>query len=146
MKDLFRFFRLPGREKIIVAKVFCTVLRVRLCLWFFPKRSVRRWLPTVENDHINGKAVDWFEVRRMVERVEHCSRYIPKATCLTQALSAFLLLRNAGQLSNVKIGVEKDQAGRLAAHAWVEVEGKIVLGRVPRLDRFTVLGSATMTI
>lgn len=143
MKDLRKFFSLPYGKKMTLTKAFLTVFRVRLCLWFFPKQSVKSCLLVNETENVNGKVVDWDAVERTVASVERCSRYIPKATCLTQAMSVFLLLQKMGQASNLKIGVEKDQDGSLKAHAWVEVDERIVMGKVPFLNRFTVLETST---
>ncbi len=144
MKDLLKFVSLPRSEKMTVLKAFFMVLRVRVCLWFFPSYSVKNRLLAANGEKVKGRAADWAAVERTVASVERCSQYIPRATCLTKALSVFLLLQNMGQASNVRIGVEKDQHGRFRAHAWVEVEERIVIGKVPLLDRFTVLQTSTL--
>lgn len=45
-----------------------------------------------------------------------------RAHCLPQSLSLWLLLRRQGVASELRIGVRKN-AGRLEAHAWVELCG-----------------------
>lgn len=87
--------------------------------------------------------IDRARVEVIVLGVRRCCSYVPKATCLTQALSVGILLRHSGQPSELKIGVRKDDAGGFRAHAWVEVQGKVVIGQLPGLDRFTVLRSNT---
>jgi len=66
---------------------------------------------------------------------------VPAASCLTQALAMLVLLDWFGHSSELRIGVAKNGADRLKAHAWVECEGKIVIGRRMDLSRFTVLPS-----
>jgi hypothetical protein len=56
------------------------------------------------------------------------SRYLPHATCLTQALAAQALLFRSGFPAQVEIGVAKDDDRRLSAHAWVVCYGQVVLG------------------
>jgi hypothetical protein len=58
--------------------------------------------------------------------VRLASRYVPRATCLTQALTAQMLLGWAGLNSRLHIGVRLD--GKFEAHAWVEGPGRIVVG------------------
>lgn len=41
--------------------------------------------------------------------------------------------------SQLRIGVAKDGRERLKAHAWVESQGKIVIGNVQDLSRFKAL-------
>jgi Transglutaminase-like superfamily len=67
-------------------------------------------------------------LEQMVWAVRVVSRYLPGATCLTQALAAQALLTQSGFPSQVEIGVAKDGFRRLQAHAWVVCHGQGVLG------------------
>ncbi|MCB0213695.1 MAG: lasso peptide biosynthesis B2 protein [Anaerolineae bacterium] len=68
------------------------------------------------------------------------SRYVFRATCLTQALSALILLRRYGHPATLKIGVALHEAKQFEAHAWVESQGLIVVGgTTSELSRFTPL-------
>ncbi|MDQ7782789.1 MAG: lasso peptide biosynthesis B2 protein [Desulfomonilaceae bacterium] len=58
--------------------------------------------------------------------------------CLAVALTTKLLLAMAGHPSLLRIGVAKDESGRLAAHAWLEDRGTILIGS-PEHDRYTPL-------
>lgn len=50
-----------------------------------------------------------------------------------------MLLRRVGQDSLLKIGVDKDEGERLIAHAWIEVEGKIVIGKLRDIRRYSIM-------
>jgi hypothetical protein len=41
----------------------------------------------------------------------------------------------------LRIGVAKGETGKLEAHAWIESQGKIVIGYLKDLSRFTPLPS-----
>lgn len=57
------------------------------------------------------------------------TRLLPKRPCLTQALvTQFLLWRRGDATSSLHIGVTKGEAGELLAHAWVEHEGRVIIG------------------
>lgn len=71
--------------------------------------------------------------------VDVASRHIPSATCLTQALSAKVIFGKYGYDADLKIGVAKDAESNLAAHAWLEIGGKIVIGNLPDLNRYVCL-------
>ena len=65
------------------------------------------------------------------------SDYVPRATCLTQAITAQILLYRHNHPSKLKIGVLKNDD--FEAHAWLEINDKIVLGEsekkyIPILD------------
>lgn len=67
-------------------------------------------------------------VNRIAWAITIASRYIPMATCFTQALATKVLLNRYGQRAKVCIGVSRSEGGQLQAHAWVEWNGRIVIG------------------
>jgi hypothetical protein len=60
---------------------------------------------------------------------------LPHSTCLTRALAASLLFTLHGHPATVRLGVARDD-GELAAHAWLESDGRIVIGE---MGTFTAL-------
>ena len=143
MKRLRRLFLLPGSEKLFLAKTLMLVLTIRLGLWLLPFRLIDKWFGGLEspNGHAAAGAPDWAAIRRIVRAVRSASSYIPQASCLTQALAARYLLRSAGERSDLKIGVEKTSDAGFGAHSWVEIDGRVVIGRLPDHQRFAVLES-----
>lgn len=140
MRKLSSFFRLPLGQKKLICWSFVLIVAIRIGLWLLPFGLLSRLLNrfgTVEKK----KTADWTTVQHIVRSVRISSRYVPGATCLTQALASRFLLRISGQASDLKIGVEKDENNRFGAHAWIEVDGRIVIGKLPRHHRFAVLNS-----
>jgi len=70
--------------------------------------------------------------------VRAVSPYVPSATCLTQALTLQALLSREGIHSDLRIGVARDDASGIIAHAWVEIDGAVIIGGQER-DRYTRL-------
>jgi hypothetical protein len=62
---------------------------------------------------------------------------VPRASCLTQAVAASLLLRRYGHEATLRLGVARRDRG-LQAHAWVESGGRTVIGE-PTAGTFQVL-------
>ena len=58
-------------------------------------------------------------------------------TCLYRALGSYALLRAAGQEVRFVIGVRKDR-GQLQAHAWLEREGRTIVGAPGPGESFAV--------
>lgn len=77
---------------------------------------------------------------RIAWAVQAASRYVPDAACLVQALAAQVLLARNGYQSDLRIGVALEQ-GVLQAHAWVESQGKVLIGGGPVLDHLTPLAT-----
>lgn len=139
MRRVYRLFLMPYREKKLLTQSLFLILFVRIGLWVLPFNLLDRWLNRAAL--VGDKAADWATIRRVVRSVRSCSRFVPGATCLTQALATRVLLQMDGQASDLKIGVERDRNERFGAHAWIEVDGRIVIGKLPRHHRFAVLNS-----
>lgn len=92
------------------------------------------------DDVFPRQTIDKALLSEIVRSIRRCSRYVPFASCLTQALAAKRILRSYGMESRVKIGVAAKDSS-IEAHAWLEVEDKIVLGRVAEQARFSVMTS-----
>jgi hypothetical protein len=48
--------------------------------------------------------------------------------CLTRAMVLEILLRRRGYPAEIKIGVARDDSGKLIAHAWLHCEGLVLIG------------------
>jgi hypothetical protein len=114
---------------------------VRLAMWFVPcSFLLRRFL--LEKPKPGSSALDDRSIERIAWSVRLSSRYVPASTCLTQALTAILLLSRRGHQADLKIGVSKGEENKLRAHAWVESNGRIVIGNVTEITRFKVLSTS----
>ena len=77
---------------------------------------------------------------RWVDRVLHALRGPWHHTCLRRATVLYGLLRRAGRPVELVIGVRRDAAGRVAAHAWLERDAAPYLEADPAIPaRHTVL-------
>ena len=129
-----KYVRLPARERAVLTRTIITLGAARLAMWILPFPVGRRWLvgkrrtksPTITRDQIT-----W--------AMAQARRVVPRATCLPQALAAEALLTRGGLAAELQIGVMKTEAGKLLAHAWVESEGRIVVGDLPDLRAYTRL-------
>ena len=71
----------------------------------------------------------------MANALERGSRYVPGSTCLVQALAGQWLLQREGYAPQLRIGVSKAEG--FEAHAWLELEGKVLIGGPEESARFT---------
>ena len=132
--------RLLSADGIVLAQSAVLLPFVRIALVVFPFRTVLNLV-----DRAAASSVVRRRVPRPAERVlwavTKASRYVPGAGhCLTQALVAKTLLGNQTRAIDVRIGVAKDEEGRLIAHAWLEADGKPIFGVTDsQLDRYSPL-------
>jgi len=124
---LARFLRLPAVDRSAFLRSLVTLAAARAAIWVLPFRSARRFL-TPRSGNVSTPALTPERVRWAIGVAR---RVVPGATCLPQALAAEALLARGGYPAELHIGVMKTAAGKLDAHAWVEHQGRIVVGELP---------------
>ena len=139
MAAIGKFLQLSWREQKLVAGAVLALSAVRIGLIALPFATVRgivarryrqvhdkRSRPTLEQ-------VTW--------AIEAASRYVPGGSnCLVRALACEYILGRLGYPCELKIGVAKGAAGEFAAHAWLESDGRVLIGEF-EVDRYTMLGA-----
>lgn len=134
--------RLSWRDQALLGNTALLLILTRLIFLCLPFPLIRQRLGVVFRHH-GGKiiALDpraW----RILWAVETVSRYLPKMShCLTKAVVAKMLLNRQGYDVEFQIGVQRSSQGKFEAHAWLESEGRVVMGYLNDLDRFTVFPS-----
>jgi hypothetical protein len=79
---------------------------------------------------------------RIAWAVAAASGLVPDGSnCLIRALAAGRMLSHYGYASTLQIGVTKALDGGLAAHAWLESDGRVIIGGFA-LDRYVPLGTS----
>jgi transglutaminase superfamily protein len=125
--EVFRkFVRLQSRDRAVLTRTVFTLAAARLATWVLPFDVGRRLL--VGKQRTGPAKVTREQIRWAMA---HASRVVPGATCLPQALAAESLLTRGGIAADLHIGVMKTPAGKFLAHAWVESDGRIVVGDLP---------------
>ena len=135
---LRQFAALPTGERSLLLGSLAVVAGARLALWMLPFQILRRLMDrfAVPRLAVHRDARQAFSVKRMAWSIQAAARRVPYASCLTQALALHWRLARAGQKSVVCIGVAKGETERLDAHAWLEHEGRILVGDDGQLARY----------
>ncbi|MBV9790605.1 MAG: lasso peptide biosynthesis B2 protein [Chloroflexi bacterium] len=122
MSPLRKWLRLSPGERWLLTQAWLLLATIRVALWLLPFRVVHRRLARAQasSPRCSIERIGW--------AVAIAGVYVPFATCLPQALTALALLRRNGHAADLRIGVARDERGRLQAHAWVESGGQIVIG------------------
>ena len=138
MKKVINFLSTPFSTKKLLGRALGWVVFYRLTLWLLPFARLKRLLDLKAAEPAEKTSVPAARIAEIVSAVRAVSRFVPAASCLTQALAARRLLEAAGQSSQLKFGVIKNSE-KFEAHAWVEIGGRIIIGRLPHQRRFSVL-------
>ncbi len=136
MAKLRKLLTLPPADRKLLFQAGALLGTVRLGLWILPFSRLRSLLAKTPHD---GSPTVGPSAERVAWAVSKASRYVPRSTCLVQAMAAKRLLANLGHEAELHIGVAKDDEDRLEAHAWVESGGEILTGALHDLSRYTPL-------
>jgi hypothetical protein len=102
---------------------------IRLALWCVPYPSLRPFLERRRDARLERRPnARRAAPSRIAWHVRVASSVIPRSNCLVQALVAEQLLANAGYSSLLKFGVARTENAGLSAHAWIECDGRVLVG------------------
>jgi len=136
MRRIHKFLNLSSTEKRLLIRTWFLLGFIRLGLQWFPFSTLRKLLYRFRS--ILGRGEKEFSEEQLIWSITVASRYIPKVTCLSQALTAQLLLQQKGHQAYLHIGVTEAEEGGIRAHAWVESKGKVLIGGID-LNQYTHL-------
>ncbi|HWE52177.1 MAG TPA: lasso peptide biosynthesis B2 protein [Bryobacteraceae bacterium] len=144
MRRLIRKFRtialLSHSEKRQAASAILLMSCVRIVLWTVPFRVLKRM---AETSRFSLSCFPAFSEERIVWAVRLACRYVPKASCLTQALTAQILLNRAELENRLHIGVflgnGSAAAGYFESHAWIECQGRVLVGGAENTARYATI-------
>ena len=140
MKRLRKFLYLTASDRQLLVSAGLLLGTIRLGLWLLPFQTWRRLLVRMTQTAEELPQTNQLCVDKVVWAVEVASRYMPgRVKCLARALATQVLLGRCGHLAQLRIGVAKSEQGQLEAHAWVESQGRIVIGGLKDLARYTPL-------
>jgi hypothetical protein len=112
-------FALPWDEKSLAVEALLRLVVVRVTL-LISQPDLR---PTVRPD-APSKVASPADIALAIDRA---AKLLPGSSCLPKAIAGIAMLARHGYASRLRIGLKND-AGHLAAHAWVEYEGNVLLG------------------
>jgi hypothetical protein len=135
MSRLRSLLRLPAAERWLLVRVAALLAAVRLALVLLGWPAVRRLAARAARPAPGAAAVPPAGLQRTVERA---GRHVPGATCLVQAIALQILLGRRGQATDLRLGVAHGDERRLEAHAWLEADGRVLVGAAGR-ERYTAL-------
>ena len=133
-----KFLRIsPARRRLFV-RSWGRLAKWRVKLWIVPFRYWRNRLE--QGCEASRKEVDApGRLEDVVWAVNSAGRYVPHATCLVRALAARDVFEHSGLSAELRIGVARDEGGRFEAHAWLEHQGRVVMGAGDDANRFVPL-------
>lgn len=139
MKRLRKFLSLTSSDRCLLVNTLFLLEIIRLGLKLLPLQALRRFLARMAQPTAKLQQADQASVDKVIWTVTVASRYIRGVRCLAQALAAQVLLGRHGYSSCLHIGVARGKGGKLFAHAWVESQGRIVIGSSGDMSHYTLV-------
>lgn len=136
MSNILSFRKLSSQDKLIALESLFWVIRIRIMIWLFSFSTVQRKVQNIATKYPSSNHT--ITASRLRILIVAASRYVPKATCLVQALAGHILFSKYGYNTSIKIGVLTEN-GEFEAHAWLEHGEKVVLGESEKNYK-TILG------
>lgn len=119
--------RTPAERRYILRATFLLYV-VRLSLSVLSFKTILRCIEKLRFNPNRPAEIRMSEIEQFVSAIKLISPYVPKATCLTQALAVQIFLVRRSCNARLDIGVTKDANRTLKAHAWIEHRGQILVG------------------
>lgn len=142
MKRLRKLLRLSAGDYQLLLKTFVLLGLVRLGLWLLPFPNLRQAIAKVSQPNPKQLQVKQVSVGKIIWAVNVSSYYMPGGVkCFARALTTQVLISRQGYSPQLRIGVAKGEGGQFEAHAWVEIQGQVIIGNLVDLSRFTPLPS-----
>lgn len=142
MKQILKFLNLTGQDRQLLLKSFILLGLVRLGLYLLPFGTLKQFLDNRLQLFSKSQKIARIELDKIPWAINLSAKYwFGEVKCLAKALTTQILMSSYGYCSQLQIGVAKSKQGNLEAHAWVENEGKVVVGHLQDLCRFTPLTS-----
>ena len=126
LRRLARFWRFSRRDQALLVEAAWLQMVARAGLFLLQLKTLQRLLARLIFAHSLQRQP--FSPWKVAHAIDATGKYLPGKNCLIRALVGEVLLRREGYPAMLKIGVAKEEKRDLRAHAWVELEGRVVIG------------------
>jgi hypothetical protein len=133
MSTLARYLRLSADRKHCLHAALAWLILFRIGLTLLPLQTLQRFSPKVSTKRSGIASLD-----ALRWAVLAAARRLPGTRCLPRALTLQAMMARVGLPAQLCIGVAKEPASPLEAHAWVLHEGVPVFDE-PDLPRYRLL-------
>lgn len=141
LRDWRRFCRLPAHDRALVLEAAFLVVGIWCTLRMIRYARVQRVLdaygraPRTNASTSTPDRIAW-AITSIAERLPM------HATCLVRALAGRAIARRRGWPAEIRVGVlppRRSDVRPLDSHAWMEVDGRVVIGDLENLADYAVL-------
>lgn len=135
---LFSFIRLTGSEKFFFLHALLLLCKYRIRLQTTSIEQLVKLVQEESHSHKNRNkpALSLHRVSRLIHAA---AKLVPFSTCLSNALAGQVLFAANHHQTKLHIGVRNTPDKGFEAHAWLTLDGAILLGSLPDLKTYKEL-------
>ncbi len=122
-----KLFQLEAAELVLLFRAFARVCLAACTVHLLPNSVLRSTLQSLNQMQREPQSRQ-VPLEQLACAVNRASRVVPGASCLTRAIAACQLMRQAGYPVRVRFGIPQLDSNSFGAHCWVEVDGLPVFG------------------
>ena len=138
----WRGFKLNRSGKKLFLQAYILMMLIRLGLLLLPFRRLQDLILKVKRFESIAAGDSQPSLGAIAQSVHRSARYsLGNVKCLAKALTTAVMMSIYGFPYKINIGVAKDDNNNLEAHAWIESDGKVVIGYLPDLFRYIAMSS-----
>ncbi len=140
MKRIQKFWQLDYNTRYLLVKTFFLLNSIRFGFLFLKFPLLQKLLGKIGKSRSDLSAHPAISIDKIVWGVEVSTQFSPGgAKCLARSLTVHALMQRQGYDPKLQIGVIKSPIEELQAHAWVEYQGKVVIGNLSDLEKYGAL-------
>lgn len=132
MRRIAKFVNLPAREKIIFLRAFLLLASTRCALQFRQLKDVMTSVSKKSAAPEPGRKCI-VPPRRIASLLGAAGQIVPYSTCLSRALAGSVLFSSLGYRTRIHIGATRENDTLFEAHAWLTLDGEVLIGNRPDL-------------
>ncbi len=127
------FLGFPAQSRRLLIEAAVVLVLVKFLLQGRTFGRVASWTKRLRCPHRGPSAT----ASQLAEAVVRVSRHLPgMENCLVQALAVQALLGRYRHPGRLCLGAHRDPDGAFVAHAWVEHQGRVLVGHLPTLVHY----------
>ncbi len=138
-RKIRRFLSLPQSEKLLFFEALTIISKYQILLKFKGFNNTRHSIFTNHNTQEHDQSTAFFPsllATRICRAIDRGARIIPGTSCLIRAFAAADMLKKRGYNTRLHIGINRKVPDTVEIHAWLSMDGEIVMGKLPELADF----------
>lgn len=135
---LFTFIKLNRTEKVFFFHALLLLVSYRIRLQTSSLEDLIKLVQKQSQSPHTRKSLPLHQASKLIEAA---ASLVPFSTCLSNALAGQVLFTTHQHATRLHIGVRNTPSNGFEAHAWLTLDGTILLGHLPDLKTYRELPS-----